>query len=423
MKARDTSISIRAIRPLVAALAAAVSCGAWAEDPSPWYIGATQSLTHDSNVYRVGSDATLGPDRARADTYWSTGLVGGLDQAIGRQHVYGAANVRYNKYQDNANLTNTSYGLNGGWDWATLWNLSGGVNVSANQNLAQLDGNSAAVAPTSERNLVRSDQIGANVAWGGTGLLSVRADYAHSRVRYTLPSQLSSNSSADTGSIGTYYNIHPDLTAGLALRLTRTEQGSGTSTTQTSTSDGRNIDLSLNWRYTAQTGVNGRLSWTRQTNAGGSNQDFRGVTGSLAASYAPTAKLEFSLSYGRDAGTNGSFFNVPAQTGSTGTTAGTTILVQNSQVADSVSLGANYAATAKIGVNASYTYRKSRIANPGGSDYDDKLQVASLGANWAIARAWQLGCNLSHEKRDTTGTSAIAYTANVIGCSAQLTLR
>ena len=79
--------------------------------------------------------------------------------------------------------------------------------------------------------------------------------------------------------------------------------------------------------------------------------------------------------------------------------------------------------TAKIGVTAGYTYRQSRIANPGGGDYNDKLQVASLGASWAIARAWQLGCNLSHEKRDAGGAAGLAYSANVIGCSAQFTLR
>ena len=424
MNARPTSNSRRAPRLPMIALAATLSCSAWAEDPRPWYVGATASLTHDSNVFRLSDGIDPGANRARADTYASTGLVAGLDQPIGRQHFYGAGNVRYNKYQDNGNLDNTSYGLNAGWDWATVWNLSGGVNVSTNQSLAQLNGNAGALAQTSDRNLVRSDQIGASLAWGGTGLLSVRSDYAHSRVRYSLPTQAASDSSADTGSIGTFYSINPDLTAGLALRLTRTQQAAAAAAapgSQTNTSNGRNIDLSLNWRYTPKTSVNGRLSWTRQTNAGGGNQDFRGLTGSITASYAPTAKLGFTLAYNRDAGTNGTFFNVPAQTGSTGTIPATTVLVQNSQVADSLSFGGTYAATAKIGVNAGYTYRKSRIADPGG--YDDKLQVASLGANWAVARAWQLGCNLSHEKRDTTSTPGSSYSANVVGCSAQFTLR
>lgn len=420
MNVRETSNRMRSLRPLLAALAATASGGAWAEDPSPWYVGASQSLTRDSNVYRLNNGLEPVDGRGRGDTYSSTGLLGGLDQSIGRQHFYGAANLRYNKYLDHDDLSNTSYGLNAGWDWTSIWNLSGGVNVSANQSLAQLNGNtSAQQTQSSGRNLVRSDQIGANIAWGGTGLLSVQGAYTHSRVRYSLPTQLASESSADSGSLGTYYNITPDLTAGVAVRLTRTDQPRALQ----SSSEGRNLDLSVNWRYTVQTGVNARLSFTRQTNAGGSNQDFNGLTGSLSASYAPTAKLAFSAAYNRDAGTNGTFFNVPASNSPSGSTAATTVLIQNSQVANSLSLGATYAATAKIGVSAGYTYRSARVGDFANNTYNDKLQSASLGANWAITRAWQLGCNLSHEKRDTGATLGVAYTANVIGCSAQFTLR
>ena len=52
---------------LPAALIAAASGTAWAADePSPYYIGVTQSITHDSNVYRLSN----GP----SDNYGSTGL-------------------------------------------------------------------------------------------------------------------------------------------------------------------------------------------------------------------------------------------------------------------------------------------------------------------------------------------------------------
>ncbi|MES3012817.1 MAG: hypothetical protein V4750_03685 [Pseudomonadota bacterium] len=420
MNARDTSNRMRGLRPLLAALAATASCSAWAEDPSPWSIGVTQSLTRDSNVYRLNNGLEPLDGKGRGDTYSSTGLIGGLDQSIGRQHFYGTANVRYNKYLDHDDLSNTSYGLNAGWDWTSIWNLSGGVNVSANQSLAQLDGNSSVQQTQGAgRNLVKTDQIGANIGWGGTGLLSVQGAWTHSRVRYSLPSQFASESSGDSGSLGTYYNISPDLTAGVAFRLTRTEQPQAVQ----STSEGRNVDLSLNWRHSVQTGVNARLSWTHQTNAGGGNQDFDGLTGSLAATWAPTAKLGFSVAYNRDAGTNGTFFNVPASSGPSGSMPATTVLIQNSQVANSLSLGATYAATAKIGVTAGYTYRSAKVGDFANNTYDDTLQSASLGASWAITRAWQLGCNLSHEKRDTGATLGVAYTANVIGCSAQFTLR
>lgn len=404
-----------------AALTAFTSSAAWAQETIPWYVGVSQSLTRDSNVYRLSDGVAPINGESRSDTYSSTGLLGGFDQPYGRQRFRAVANVRYNKYQDQDRLDNTSYGLDAGWDWSTIWNLSGGVNVSANQSLAQLNGNSA--VPTTTRNLVKTDQIGANVNWGGTGLLSVQSTYSHSRARYSDQNSGNSNSSGDSASLGAYYSLSPAVTTGLALRFTRTD---ATAANQNS-SNGRNLDLSANWRYSPQTGANARLSWTRQSNSGSAGQEFSGLTGSLAANYAPTAKLGFNISYNRDAGTNGTFFNVPDTGGSTTAP----VLFENSQVSDSLALGASYAATAKISATAGYQYRKAKISNTAASggasagfgDYDDKLQTASLGVGWAISRGWQLGCNFLHEKRDVTSTPGYAYTANVIGCSASLSLR
>ena len=418
MQARPTNRLPRP-NPLIAALAAFASFGAWAEDPSPFYIGATQSLTHDSNVNRL-SEGMVDP-LGRSDIYSSTGLVGGFDQPFGRQNFRGTADIRYNRFKNHDGLNNVSYGLNAGWDWNTVYNLSGGINVSANQSLAQLNGNN--VVSSTSRNVVQTQQIAANAGWGGTGLLSIRGGYTHSQVRFSDQTTGSGDSSGDTGTIGAYYNLSPDLTAGVALRLSQTDEALSGS------SDGRNIDFSVNWRSSAQTGVNARLSFTRQSNAGGGNQDFSGLTGSIAANYAPTGKLAFSVSYNRDVGSNGTFFNAPVSTGTTTTL--TPLLFENSQVSDSVGLGATYSATAKIGVTAGYQYRKARITNStalgnvsvGGGSYDDKLQSASLGASWAIARPWQLSCNLSHEKRDASSVAALRYTANVVNCTAQLTLR
>ena len=416
--------------PIIAALALLANCGAHADEPSPWYIGATETIRHDSNVNRYGDGFSDPKGRGNGDTYSSTGLVGGFDQSYGRQHFYGSGTVAYNKYHAYDELNNTSYGLQAGWDWATVNNFSGGVNASANQSLAQLNGNAGPVT-SSARNLLRTEQIGTNVNWGGAGALSVQGAYTHSRVSYANPSQLGSNSSGDSASLGTYYRLGPTLTTGIAYRITRTTNpdvfdSTGTLVTAENTSNGRNIDLSADWRYSAQTGVNARLSFTHQTNAGGGSQDFSGLTGSISANYAPTGKLAFTAAYARDAGTNGTLFNVPITSGSTttGTTSTyATSVYQNTTIANTLSAGVTYAATAKIGVNANYSYRNARTTATSASDYDDKLQTAGLGVSWAIARAWTLGCNYTHEARDAQSVPVYKYSANVFGCSAQVTLR
>jgi len=421
MQARQTKMPRPCHRPLAAALAALASCGAWADEPTPWYVGASQTLTHDSNVYRIAD----GP----GDNYASTGLLGGFDQAIGRQRFTAAANLRYNKYNQQSTLNNTSYNVNAGWDWATIENLSGNVSLQANQNLASFDGNAA--VPTTSRNILKTDAVAASVRWGGAGQVSLQADYAHNRVRYSAPESLFAQSSTDTGSLGAFYNVGPTLTLGTALRLTHAVSPYGLQTSpgvyQSTSSNGRNLDLSANWRYSPQTGVAARLSWTKQSGSGGNAEDFSGITGSLSANYAPTAKLAFSAAFNRDTGTNGSFFTLGAAPG------GTPIVgqYQNSRVSNSVSLGATYAATAKIGVNTGYSYRRSKNANTLSSgsnsanvgDYTDTVRSASLGASYAIARAWLLSCNLSHENRSATSTPSVAYSANVASCTATLTLR
>ncbi len=417
-------------RPLLAAIALLTGgSAACADEPNPYYIGVTESVTHDSNVYRI-------PD-GPSGTYWSTGLVGGFDQSIGRQHFSGTGNLTYNNYGSGTSvLDNTSYGVNAGWDWSTIERLSGSLNASATQGLASYGGN--ATLPTTDRNLLRTDQIGGSVRYGGNGRFSVGADYRHSRVRYSAPEYFASESSADSYGAGVYYNVNPDMTLGVGYRLSKTDSpfGSqiGPNTYEGVSSRGRNIDLSANYHYSAQTNFNGRLSFTRQSNSGAAGQDFSGLTGALTAAYMPTGKIGLNLTFARDAGTNGNFFNATTTpttgTATTPTTATILGLYQSSQVTNSLSLGATYAATAKIGATAGYTYRHARIVGTttaggfsNGNEYTDNLRLASLGVNYAALRWLSLGCNLSHENRNVSSTSGFTYSANVIGCSVQASLR
>lgn len=409
---------------LVAALASAFSAGAWAqEEPSPYYIGITQALTHDSNVY--------GSPNAISDNYSSTGLRGGFDQTISRQRLYGNANVRYNKYQSETGLDNTSYGVAAGWDWATINQLSGTIAATANQSLASLDTTTGSQNTSGEKNLVKSDQLSASVMWGGAGALSLQGAYSHSRVSYSAASYAALDSSADSASLGLFYRLGPDIKLGTALRYVRTETPNGytptTGPSEPNTANIRNLDLTADWRVTAQSGVDARLSWTRQTNSNDnlSDLDFSGLTGMLSARYAPTGKTSLSVSLSRDVGTNASFYNNPSTGTTTGQTSGS-YLTHNSQTTDTLSLGANYLATAKITVNTVASYRRSKIAYDNGGapvDGNDDIKSIALGAEYAIARSWQLGCKLAHSSRNVSGSSNFSYTDNSLGCSAQLTIR
>ena len=417
------------LKPLVAALAAAASCSAaWADEPTPFYIGAKQTFLRDSNVYRI-------PDGPH-DYISSTSLTGGLDQQISRQRLYGSVNVAYNKFHNATQLDNTSYGVNAGWDWATIEKLTGNFNVTANQALANFDGNNTQNAASTTKNLVKTDQIAAGIKWGGEGILSLEGNYAHSRVRYSAPEYLSSESTGDTASLVGYYRVGATLRLGLGYRGTRTESphaiplvpapvteadfGSNTTT-------GHNVDLIADWRYSPQTSVNARISHTRQTNSNSQVEDFSGATGAITAHYAPTAKLAFQLQFGRDAGPYANFFNVVAPTVPVGgtTTAGTGQtygLTHGSQTTKFAEIGARYEATAKINANTAYRYRLAKTSATL-NNQDDKLQIFTLGLTYDITRIIQLGCTYAHENRDVSGTTAFTYKDNTFGCSAQIMLR
>ncbi len=406
-------------RPLMAALAAAASAGVWADEPSPYYIGVTQAITHDSNVYRLSNGS--------ADTFGSTGLVGGFDQSIGRQRIFAAANVRDNYYVREKTLNNISYGLSAGWDLQTIEKLSGGISVDVNQSLASYDNNSQA-QPSTTRNILKTQQLGARVRWGGDAALNLDAGYSYSHVSYSETP--TSESTQNSVSLGGSYRVGPTLRLGADVRLSHSVAPNGALIgpgvfTENST-NGRNLDFNASWKYSAQTGVNGRLSWTKQTNSGDGDRDFSGLTGGVTATYAPTAKVSFNASLNRDAGTNSSFFNLA------NANAGQPVrgLSENSQTTDSLSLGASYAATAKIGVNAGLDYRRSKVVDQTvvagavvGNDHTDRTRSASLGANYAIARNWSLACNLAYVSRDVGGALPYAYSANTVGCTARFTLR
>lgn len=427
-------------RPVARAVCrlSAVSCAALAamsaqaqEDPSPYFIGIKQVLTHDSNVFRVND----GP----SDSYSTTSLLGGFDQKISRQRVYLNANIGRNLYRNETELNNTSYGLNTGWDWQTIEKLSGSLTAGVNRSLASQSDSST--IPQNFNNEVTTQHYGATARWGGESILTLEGAYAHNKVSYS--EQSTGDSTGDTGSVGLYYRPGATLRLGTALRYSRSKTPLGATLTDgtlgPNTETGKYLDLLADWQPTSQTSLNTRLSWARQSNSQVDSRDFSGLTGSVIGTYAPTAKISLNATLSRDAGVNGTFFTLsPSTTVTTpGAPAPTPVrgLSESSQITNSASLGASYAATAKIAVTAGAHWRHAKLVDTApvaGTttlttyERNDNSRLYSLGVTWAISRGWDLGCNYSHSTRDLDAsaiTAGISYTANVASCYAQFMLR
>lgn len=407
-----------------------LGAGIAARDPRPYYLGVSQGFTHESNVFRSPNGSS--------DTYSSTSLLGGLDQRIGRQRLFGTASVSANRYFKQSELDNTSYALNAGLDWETINKLSGNVNAGLSRNLAAPA--VSGVVPGARRNIGQTQTIGTTVRYGGASLLTLEGNVGYSQVDYTDPAFAPSETRGQTAGVTLYFRPGGPLRVGVGGRLTRTEVPRAlldpiAGTYQSNTVDGKNLDLSAEYRLSGLVDARGRLSYTRQDNSNPliSGADFSGLTGGLNVTYVATGKTALNFFAARDAGVTSSAFNgfivdtsqlTPVRTFQSGT-------YQNNQVTNSAGVNASYAATGKTTANAGLRYSRARLLSTlvttGGastSDTTDVAKVIFIGASYAISYNWGLNCSASHEARDVSGALvSYSYSVNTIGCVTQYTWR
>lgn len=405
-----------------------------ADAPSPYYIGVNQALTHDSNVFRV----PFGP----SDNYSSSTLLGGFDQALGRQRLFGTASVSLNRYQDQTQLNNTSYSLASGFQWATVQKLSGDVTATLNRSLAAPIA-SAGTTPEVTRYTATSKGIAGSARWGGDGAISLLTRLGYSSQENSGGTYISTSNN-EFASFGAYYRPGPTLQLGVALRVDRTRAPYAfllnDGSYQGNDVRGRNLDFLIDYNNGSSLSGGARVSYTRQTNSNFDNSDFSGLTGSLNVAYRATGKIGLNFYAARDAGYNANNSVYAPQTLPTSptspapttpnTTGSTTTLYENNQVTNSVGLGATYAATAKIGVSANARYSRARlIASSGAADGTGAANVidtsrgVSLGANYAFSRALSFACSAARERREVDGPVSYGYTDNLFSCSGQFLWR
>lgn len=373
---------------------------AHADDPNPYYIGTSLAIAHDSNVFRLPSSA--------GDTYYSAGLLAGLDQPIGRQRVYASGIVRENRFQDLKQLDHTDYTLKAGIDWETIERLSGTLSFSGNQSLFNYGGTNT--VQSTQRNIEKRTESIARVKYGLQSLLVLDGAFVHRSQRYSDPAYRSNSLTQDAASVGVSFRPSAMWTVGTGLRFTRGNyQSSGKDF------DRRDIDLTAKWVPTGLSTLNGRLSFgRREARTGSSEYDFSGTTGQLTWTYRPTGKLVFNTSVSRDSGSESSFLTVEGQqAGGPGDT---------SRITETFTLNSVYTLSSKIRVDAGVRVaHRSLVSGP--FEGSDALHSATLGASYAVLRNASLSCSVGRETRSASGALSFGYGASTVSCSAQITLQ
>ena len=412
---------------LAQALAALVACGAArADEPNPWYIGATQRFSYESNLYRLGSSPsgpqqTLPAGTSKSDLISTTALVGGLDQAFGRQRAYGSINAGQSVYRDNSKLNTPTYALNLALDWSTIERFSGKLSFGADQSQARYDTVNTGGEVETRKNVSNSRNLEAVGRMGVVTKLNVEAKLGYSEIRYSAADYQRNNYQQQVASLGLNYRPSGLLTMGSALRQTRSEYPNGLlvggqpGVYRFTRND---LDLTATWQPSQVSSMSGRISSTRTHYEQDSLLDYTAPTGHLAWDWQPTGKLKIRTELRRDFGQNGS---VIVGTG----------VVDYSRTTTTLHLNADQEISAKIAITAaidqahrtltnSYLVTQGTLATQSGSD---STLTFTLSARWTPTRNTQVGCKLSSEQRRTDSTLSTRLSAASMGCFGQITLQ
>ncbi len=393
---------------LAACLLAAGAAAPSLAETNPWYLGISENISHDSNLYRLRDGQQPAGIASRGDTVLSTALIGGIDKPFGRQRLRGSASLRNNRYQNNGGLSFNGYGTDLALDWATIERVSGTAFVNLDRSLRRFD---SAESNTLERNVVTSTTLGLTARVGVVTRLTAEAGVQHNRVSYSAAAYRGWGYRSNQINAGLRWQLGGALTLGIGPRISRLNYDAGGGYNR------RDLDLTASWVPRGSSRLNARVSLTNVGYDSGKGRDYSGTTWELRGTTQPTGKLTFGAAIWRDTGLAYSTYLVGPIGG----------VADFNRSTDTLRLTADYAVSAKVSANAALQWSRRDLSTVlggvlplGGSDTTTQ---ASLGARWAPTRALLFGCNLAHEQRSASSQVSSPYTSNTFGCYGQATIQ
>jgi hypothetical protein len=390
-----------------------VSASAVHAEDRPYYIGVSQTFTHESNVFRSRTDEV-------DDIVSSTGVLGGLDLTLGRQRVYLDASANDNRHDERSELDNTSYSVNTGLNWETIERLSGTVRYSTRQNLTDF----GIIGSPRIRNVVRMQHFSANARYGFVTRFGLEGGVERRNLDYSASDER--DNTQDVARLGVRWGGGGQLSLGLGARVTKGETPRYQALenpnpldpdaepqfgpVQPDEMDRKDVDLTATWTPTGLSTINARLSATDEEHTVESRPSFSGLTGSLTWNYQPSDKLTTAVSLIRDTGNETTFIQ--------GGFLGRQLLQIDTNRLNTVGLvEAAYEATAKISLDASIRHTRGVVTTVSGREFGSDATEYGLGARYEPIRSVTLGCRVSHQTRND------AYDATTTSCFGQFTLR
>lgn len=406
-----------------------------AAQSSPWYLAASTSLAHESNLLRLADAQAPLAGESRSDTVLSTALVGGLNQGLGRQRLTGSLTLRDNRFDHNGKYDNQSYNGSLGLNWSTVERVSGVLAMSAARNLSTF--NADGVGLLSEKNLETTRAVNGSVSVGlvtqysfelGAGQRQVRNSAADERV-------LARDFNQDTLSAGLTWRPSGALNLAATLRTLRALYPTFRTTAAGVESDRyqqQQTELVAGWQATGASTLDARVTFGDTRYRVNEERNFSGVNGSLSWLWQTTGKLRLTTRYSRDKGQDA----YPTTTAGVfqGLSVGSVPATLNDQrVISTLRLQSDLDLSPKLALVASVQQARRTIVRntfvPAGLDAPlaqsgrDRTTLWTLGGRWAPLRSALLGCDAASERRRASGDLSANLKSASLSCFGQFTLQ
>ena len=389
----------------------------------PYSLGVTQSITHESNLLRVESGQVVPDGVSVADTVYTTAVQGGIDQPIGRQRVFGNANLRHTRFNHNRLYDNSGYRLALGADWATVEQLSGTVGLTVQRSLAQFSNDETGILTRS--NIERTRQAESSLRWGASARLAAEAALTWRSVDFSAPQYASREFRQGTAYLGLRHTLSGAAWWSLGLRHSSGVYPNFRPGTLDSVAADRfqrqELELRGALQPTGASNLDVRLGLGRTHYDSATSRNVSGLFGSLEWTWRPTGRLRLQTRWSRDPSQDSYFLNTLFGRGT----------LSYDRVATNLQLRADLELTGKTTLYSAWGWTDRSlvrgIEGPAGamSDLrgDDRTQFYALGLRWQPMRTLQLGMDINGEQRRHATAISRPYRSTSINAFGQLTLQ
>ena len=414
---KKSTMSLRPVAMAALACLSALSAGMAhaGEDETPLWLSLAHSITRDNNFSRN--------EEKQAETVNTTSLRAGLDKSYGRQTYRAAAKLAASRYANFGDrLNNESKDLDASFTTgiASNWVVSTGGSFS--ENLVPIQDNR--VDNRVVRNIKTYRDGNVAVQYGNGGLWAVVGTFDTNKQTYSEDVyKLQNANQTSTGLKAVYYSTDL-LNFSLGGRVVKTNYPNNRS--DLTTTD-RNVDLSTDWQVSGLSSLEAVLTRRNTTYSNGAVA-VSGWTGSLNWTYTPRGLISYGLGLSRTTGAD--------RQKSTLVDTRQNVVGSSEYASDTVTtalrLSANLRATAKLsfGVNHNISRYEQDVNSTttvgsnsalSGGKYNSIRHTTSLNSNYAVTRAFNLGCGVQRYSQ-TKDLNRPNYDGRSVDCNASFTL-